>query len=188
MKRSKFVLLFAMVFLLTACNMKIENVEEIEPHTSHSGNIQYASVGDEDFKLTLQTEKVFYKVGEKIKVQAILENAQDEDIKLGHGGSWVWLETKNITKNYQFGAVMNEPYIITPIKAGESITTDYQFSGGTYTKDSPGEKYSDEEFSKMADLKFPVGQYEIYARTDFHIEGKEKQYSYEAKIVFEVIE
>lgn len=144
-------------------------------------------VVEEPFTLRLVSEKEQYVEGEKPNIKAELTYNGDLDkVSIGHGGSWIWLITTNLTEDYFFDAAMIEPYIVSEMKKGEPLVQQYQFSGSY--DESKG--YSEEIFKRMSEMDFPPGQYEIKGRTDFHIDGEQPStnYSLETKIIFEVIE
>ena len=175
--------IIGLTMLLTACNTAQPQADPIE-------NQATAQVEQQPFTLKLEAEKEQYKVGEKPIIQAELVYAGEEDeITIAHGGSWLFLETTNITEDYHFGAFMNEPLIYTKLTKGEPLIERYSFSGGTYIEGQEGKPYSDELFERMAKMDFPAGQYEIKAITEFGIEQiTGKKYQLEARIVFEVVE
>ncbi|MFF5994691.1 hypothetical protein AAGS61_08005 [Lysinibacillus sp. KU-BSD001] len=172
-----------LLILLTACGTESMNREKVE-------NVTTQEVKEAPFTLRLVSEKAQYQVGEKIAVRAeLVYDGEEEAIQIGHGGSWIWLETTNLTKDYQFGAAMNEPYIITPMRKGEVLIEPYYFSGSSYHEGMEGNSYTEDVLEQMSTLAFPVGQYEINGRTDFVIEGAQgEKYQLEAKVIFEVVE
>ena len=180
------MILLAVVLLLSACGATEKPVEqEAKPAAVEKEVI--SEVTNETFVLKLISEKTNYKVGEDLKVRAELTYKGEEPITIGHGGSWIHLATTNLTKDYQFGSAMIEPYLTTSIKPDETIIQEYKFSGGTYSEGMPGAKYSEEEFKLMGEMKFPIGEYQIKGLTDFFIEGKDTRIQLETDIVFNVI-
>ncbi len=177
-----------LVLLLVGCGA--ENSENEHVNNEKVDNIVAQEMSKAPFTLRLISEKAQYRVGEPLAIQAeLLYEGEDEAIHIGHGGSWIWLGTTNLTKDYQFGAAMNEPYIISTLKKGEALVAPYRFSGGTYYEGMSGNAYSEDLFEQMASMEFPPGQYRIDGRTDFVIEGKQgEKYVLEAHIIFEVVE
>ncbi len=175
-----------LAFFLTACGADTgengaENKKGVNENNS-STEIQ------DKFKLELKSEKPRYMVGEELKITAELTYMGEEEIEIGHGGSWLYFNTTNVTKGYQFKGAMDQPYIVTPMKPNEPIIVQYRFSGGTYFKESGGTPYTDEEFKQMASMNFPPGEYKIEGITDFRIDGEEQKYELEADIVFEIVD
>lgn len=178
-----------MALLLTACGVdkgeqasknavnSIEGTESVE-------NIQI----QDNFKLELKSEKSQYHVGEELKITANLTYTGEEEIEIGHGGSWIYLNTTNLAKNYQFGGIMIQPHIVTAMTPNDPIVEHYNFSGGSYHEGSGGNPYTDDEFDQMANMNFPPGKYKIEGITEFNIMGEEHNYEIETEIVFEVIE
>ena len=182
--RALIVLITAL--LLTACGAGSgENASKNENNNNESS--QSTEIQD-NFKLELKSEKSQYKVGEELKITASLTYTGEEDIEIGHAGSWIFLNTTNLTKGYKFEGVMIQPYIVTAMKPNEPIIEQYQFSGGTYFEGNGGNSYSEKEFEKMSSMNFPPGKYKIEGITDFHIVDEEPRYSLKAEIYFEVVE
>lgn len=190
----KWQYLILMVLLLAACgtaqNDNKGNGISPKTDTPKVENIISQEKVESPFTLKLVSDKEQYKVGEKPSIRAELVYSGDEDfISIGHAASWIWLETTNLTKNYQFGAFMDQPYIITNMTKGEVITQPYHFSGSMYHEEMEGNAYTESELQKMGEGYFSPGQYEIHGRTDFVIEGQpDKKYQLEASVIFEVIE
>lgn len=180
------IVLLAIVLLLSACGMTDKPVENVQQAFQEKEVI--SEVSNEIFTLKLISEKLNYKVGEELQIRAELTYKGEEPITIGHGGSWIHLATTNLTKDYQFGSAMIEPYITTPIPPGETIIQQYKFSGGTYYDGAPGAKYSEEEFKEMGDMNFPVGEYKIEGLTDFHIDGEGNNIKLKTEVIFHVIE
>lgn len=151
-------------------------------------NQSESTVTEEPFILTLRSEKEQYKVGEELNIQAELTYTGEEDITIGHGGSWLFMNTTNVTKGYEFGSAMIEPYILTPMEPNTPIVQPYSFSGSSYHEEMGGNEYTQEEFEQMVEMDFPPGQYKIEGVTEFVIDGKQQRYNLKAEIVFEVIE
>ncbi len=173
--------------LLSACGTQETKTEE--PTQLASNDLISSSESQEDkFTLRLVSEKEQYKVGEPLNIVAKLTYHGEEDITIGHGGSWVALSTTNLSKGYNFGSAMDTPYISREIQSKQTIRKLYQFSGGTYHEGMGGTPFSEEEFLEMSKGKFPPGIYKIEAATDFVIEGNDKKYSLKGKVIFEVIE
>ncbi|MEG0472234.1 MAG: hypothetical protein RR588_07840 [Solibacillus sp.] len=182
----KWVLLLA-VMMLSACSSGIQpsidrNDEPVQ--------IAIKSFDErDDFTLLLYSEKVQYKLGEKVKVHAeITYTGEREEITIGHAELPIMLETTNLTQGYHFGAAMNEPYISTILKRNEPKIIDYHFSGGSYNESRTGKKYNNEEVIQMASMQFPVGQYQITGTTNFVIDGQDFSNAIKLKgnITFEV--
>lgn len=177
-----------LVLLLFGCGTSTVKNEQV--NNEKVDNVVAQEISKDPFTLRLVSEKEQYHVGEPLAIRAeLLYEGEDESIQIGHAGSWIWLETTNLTKNYQFGAAMNEPYLVSTLKKGEELVAPYRFSGGTYYEGMGGNAYSEEIFEQMASMEFPPGQYRIDGRTDFVIEGKQgEKYVLEAHIIFEVVE
>lgn len=181
-----------LALLLVGCGTSTNN----KSGNSTSPNYDYENITeglDEDgqFSFKLTSEKAVYQVGEPLKIKAELSYIGDEDsIKISHAASPIWLLTTNLTEDYQFEAAMNEPLIFTELKKDVPFVQEYQFSGGSYFEGAPGKPYSEELLMKMAEGKFPPGQYEIKGRTDFAI-GEDimtERVNLETSIIFTVIE
>lgn len=183
----KFIYSLLVVVLLSACGTVTNSGN---PAKEPVQNVAQNESSNENFHFQLVSEKEQYKVGDKLEIRAELTyKGEQQSVDIGHGGSWVWLITTNLTEDYHFDAAMNEPYIITKMEKGVSIVQPYHFSGGAYDSHMDGQPFSDELFMQMAEMDFPPGQYEIYGRTDFVIEGSGGQKQVlEARIIFEVIE
>lgn len=175
-----------LALLLTACGSetakKVPSDEKTQEKTFES------EVEHELFTFRLTSEKAQYQAGEKPNIVAELTYKGEGKVEIGHGGSWVLLNTTNLTEDYRFDAMMTLPHIITPIKSGQTIIEQYSFSGGTYIDILGGNAYTEEEFFQMANMNFPPGQYKIEGRTDFDIEGEDTRYNLETAIIIEVIE
>ncbi|MEO4053961.1 hypothetical protein [Solibacillus sp. CAU 1738] len=172
-----------LVVLLAACGTEYTNNAQFE-------NVPEQKTEQAPFTLRLVSEKAQYNVGEPLAIRAeLMYEGNEEAIQIGHAGSWIWLSTTNLTENYQFGAAMNEPYIVTTVKKGEALVEPYHFSGGSYYKGMDGNNYTEDMLKQMVAMKFPPGQYQINGRTDFVIEGQQgEKYHLEASIIFEVVE
>ena len=182
----RLLLLLMMALLLTACGAgNGENASQSEKDGNESSQSMEVQG---NFKLELKSEKSQYKVGEELKIAAELTYTGEEDIEIGHAGSWIFLNTTNVTKGYEFEGVMIQPYIVTAMKPNEPIEEHYQFSGGSYFEGNGGNPYSEKEFEKMASMNFPPGKYKIEGITEFHIVDEEPRYTLKAEIYFEVIE
>ncbi len=182
-----FLLMLSIICLLAGCGTD----KEMEKGKSDLASIELVPLSESEmdgFTLRLKSEKERYKEGEPLDIVAELTYRGKEDIVIGHGGSWVALSTTNVSKDYQFGSAMDEPYIIRQMSSGDIITDTYSFSGGTYHEGKPGNPYSFEEFKRMAEDDFPPGIYKIEAVTDFVIDGEEKRYNLKGEIIFEVVE
>jgi hypothetical protein len=183
----KYILLICLLFL-TGCGEANNTKTTNDYEQKNIENIAQSSDENDQFMLELISEKTQFKQGESLNIVAKLTN-KGEAVVLGHGGSWLFLNTTNLTKNYQFGSAMNEPYIMTEIAAEQTIEEVYGFSGATYDSSFPGEPYTDSIFHSMANMEFPVGQYEIEAITAFHLHGIENsEQRLKAKIIFEVVD
>ncbi|MEC1180572.1 hypothetical protein P9B03_19095 [Metasolibacillus meyeri] len=174
--------IIGLTMLLTACNVAQPQEEPSDPILNQAT----AQVEQQPFTLKLVSEKEQYRVGEQLMIQAeLIYDGDQEEITIAHGGSWLLLETTNVTKNYHFGAAMNEPLIYTKLTKGEPLIEPYHFSGGTFMKGQEGKPYSDKVFQQMAKMEFPPDQYEIKATTHFDLEGN--KHKLETHIVFEVV-
>jgi len=151
----------------------------------NKGSNESVAVQD-NFKLELISEKTQYKVGEELKITANLTYSGEDEIDIEHGGSWIFLNTTNVTKGYKFTGAMNQPLIITKVKPNEPLIEPYHFSGGTYFKENGGNPYTDNEFEQMASMNFPPGKYRIEGVTEFNIIGEKTRYRLKAEILFEV--
>ena len=180
------LVMLSSVYFLAGCGTDREDVNGNISKTSIE-MVTFSESEEDDFTFRLKSEKEQYKEGEPLDIVAELTYSGEEDIVIGHGGSWVALITTNVSKDYHFGSAMIEPYIGTPIPSGETITTPYAFSGGTYHEGDTGEPFSDEEFKRMTEGDFPPGVYKIEAVTEFVIEGEEKRYNLTGEIIFEVV-
>ncbi|WP_332651423.1 hypothetical protein [Lysinibacillus sp. 54212] len=182
--------LLLLILFLAACGGIEKDVGSSIPDKTKVENISAQEVEESPFTLRLVSDKEQYKVGEKLSIRAeLIFEGDKESITIGHAASWIWLSTTNFTKNYRFGAFMNEPYIRTTMTKGEAIIQPYHFSGVTYQESMGGNPYSEEELKEMASDHFPIGQYEINGRTDFEIEGQSgRKYQLEARVIFEVVE
>lgn len=181
MKKFIFLLL---CLLLTACN-------SISNSTSSSSDLNKLLVQQHEkmtdaFTFTLQSAKEVYTEGELVDVVATLTNNQTSDITIGHGASWVIMSVTNLTEDFHFGAVTDLPYIVTTIKAGETLQKPYRFSGGSYSENQLGKRYSDEEMKQMTTLQFPQGKYEIEAAFSFTDEVTGEDFSETLTIIFEI--
>lgn len=188
----RILIMICMTFLLVACGTAENNQKNPgnanAPKVNQLENQKESTVTEEDFNLTLSSEKEQYKVGEELKIQAKLTYTGEEEISIGHGGSWLFMNTTNVTKGYEFGSAMIEPYIVTTMKPNIPIIEPYTFSGGTYHEGMEGNAYSEKEFEQMSKMNFPPGQYKIEGVTEFIIDGQQQRYNLKTKIVFEVIE
>lgn len=181
-----------MAAFLVACGTAENNDQNNQSGSSNQDGSQLenqkeSTVTEENFILTLRSEKEQYKVGEELQIKAELTYTGEEEISIGHAASWLSMNTTNITKGYEFGSAMNEPYIVTPMKPNTPIVQPYSFSGGSYYEGMEGNAFSNEEFKQMASMKFPPGQYKIQGVTNFVIDGQQQRYNLKAEIVFEVI-
>ena len=183
----KFIYSLLVVVLLSACGTAT-NLGN--PAKEPVQNVAQDESSNENFHFQLVSEKEQYHVGDKLEIRAVLTyKGEQQSVDIGHGGSWVWLNTTNLTEDYRFGTAMNEPYIITKMQKDVPIVQTYRFSGGAYDSHMDGQPFSDKIYMQMAEMNFPPGQYEIYGRTDFVIEGSGGQKQLlEARIIFEVIE
>ncbi|PYF08332.1 hypothetical protein [Ureibacillus chungkukjangi] len=182
----RYLVLLFMSLLLTACGAG--NGENTSNRASNANENSQAVESQDDFKLELKSAKAKYKAGEELDITASLTYTGEEDIEIGHAGSWIFLNTTNLTKGYKFEGVMIQPYIVTAMKPNEPILEQYQFSGGSYFEGNGGNPYSEKEFEKMSSMNFPPGKYKIEGITDFHIVDEEPRYSLKAEIYFEVVE
>ena len=175
-----------LAIVLTACSS--ETVGNVSSNEKEDDNVVESEVGQELFTFRLTSEKAQYQVGEKPNIVAELTYKGDDKVELGHGGSWVLLNTTNLSEDYRYDAMITLPHNITPIESGQTITEQYQFSGGTFIGLRGGNAYTEEEFLQMAEMNFPPGQYKIEGRTDFGIEGEDTRYNLETAILIEVVE
>ncbi|MDN4491922.1 hypothetical protein [Ureibacillus aquaedulcis] len=184
----RFLTIIIIVLFLSACGVDsgkkvlTNEGDSIESIKSESIEVQ------DDFKLEIKSEKSQYNVGEELKITANLTYTGEKEIEIGHGGSWIYLNTTNVTKGYQFWAAMNQPHIVTAMTPNVPIKEQYHFSGGTYYAGSGGNPYTEEEYKQMADMNFPPGNYKIEGTTEFNILGEEYTYEIKTEISFEVIE
>jgi len=149
-------------------------------------NITSARYEFDEFSVEINSAKEVYEQGEPVDVTVTLYNKTEQTIDIGHAGSWVGLATTDLTRNYQYGYAMIEPYLVTTIKPGETILETYRFSGVSYSDDMPGNPYKNKDMEQMATLKFPKGQYKIIAYVDFGIDKTDRKFSTQLPIVFEV--
>lgn len=190
----RFIIVGLCILLLASCsNEKDVMVDEVQQEKVTQGeglqvNIKESEIAKDSFTLTLKSEKEQYKVGETLNIVAQLTYHGEKAIYIGHAGSWVYLGTTNLTKDYQFGSSMITPYIVTPLASGETITEQYQYTGGPYYEGLGGNPYSEEEHSRMSNMEFPPGQYKIDAYTDFKNEDNGITYKIHTAIIFEVVE
>ena len=182
------IIVFAVIslLLLGGCNTETTGGTDGEKPASIT-NITLAQYEFDEFSVEIKSAKEVYEHGEPVDVKVTLHNKTEQTIVIGHAGSWVGLATTDLTRNYQYGYAMIEPYIVTSIKPGETISETYRFSGGSYSDDMPGNPYKNKDMEKMGTLKFPKGQYEITAYVDFWIDKTGQKFSTQLPpIVFEV--
>lgn len=180
--------LLFLLLILAACNRSEPNENPDATHATYvpiDNQIQ-SEVTDRSFHITLQSAKEVYELGEPIEVFAELENITEQNIQIGHGESWVTLGTTNISKDYQFGFLVTEPYITQTIDEGETNRVNYRFSGVSYDLSMSGKSYSENELMKMSDMEFPKGQYEITAIVNFKDISHDEFYEHKLSVVFEV--
>lgn len=181
------VVVFSVIslLLLGGCNTETTGGTHVEKPSSIT-NITSAGYEFDEFSVEITSAKEIYEYGEPVDVKVTLHNKTEQTIDIGHGGSWVGLATTDLTRNYQYGYAMIEPYLVTTIKPGETIFEIYSFSGVSYSDDMPGNPYKNKDMEKMGTLKFPKGQYEITAIVDFWIDKTSRKFSTQLPIVFEV--
>ncbi|MEK4485261.1 membrane lipoprotein lipid attachment site-containing protein [Psychrobacillus sp. FSL H8-0484] len=177
------------IFLLSGCNTEIPIVKEQVP--SEKGNITETISENEQFILTVRTEKEEYQVGEPLEITATLAYKGETDtVTVAHSGTPILFETTNLTKDYQFGWAMNTPLYIEDFKKNEPYKTVYSFSGGSYHEGMPGEPYSDDEYREVAKGNLSPGKYEIKAMTKLSVGENPtlNKVELEANIIFTVVE
>lgn len=177
------------IFLLCGCHTETPIAKE--KVSSEKRNITETISENEQFILTVRTEKEEYQVGEPLEITATLAYKGETDmITVAHSGTPILFETTNLTKNYQFGWAMNTPLYIEDFKKSEPYKTVYSFSGGMYHDGMPGEPYSDEEYRAVTKGNLPPGQYEIKAITELSVgeNPTRNKVELEANIIFTVVE
>lgn len=178
--------LVCLLIILAACNSS-DSVDS--PNTIYEpiDNKPFDEITDRQFHITLQSVKDVYEVGEKIDVKATLTNISNEDIQIGHGQSWGIMSVTNLSEDYQFGFLVNEPYIMQIVEKGGKHEEAYRFSGIEYDDNySSGKPYSKEVSEQMKELTFPKGQYEIKLLVNFSDLTNDQHYEHELSVVFTV--
>ncbi|MFJ7736362.1 hypothetical protein ACIQ2D_08460 [Lysinibacillus sp. NPDC097287] len=145
-----------LAIFLTACSS--ETAENVSNNEKEDDNVVGSEVEQELFTFRLTSEKAQYQSGEKPNIVAALTYKGDDKVELGHGGSWVLLNTTNLSTDYRYDAMMTLSDNMTPIENGQTITEQFHFSGGTYDGLKGGNVYTEEEFFQMAEMNFPPGQ------------------------------
>ncbi|WP_332645331.1 hypothetical protein [Lysinibacillus sp. 54212] len=189
----RFIIAGLCILLLASCSNEKDIIveDQLEKVTHVEGqptNIKESEIQKGSFTLTLKSEKDQYKVGEDLNIVAQLTYHGEKAIHIRYAGSWVSLGTTNLTKNYQFGSSMFLANSTTPLASGETISEQYQYTGGLYVEELGGNPYSEDENSKMSKMNFPPGQYKIEAHTDFKNEDNGIPYKIHTAIIFKVVE
>lgn len=131
----------------------------------------HAEVTDGDFVYRLVSEKEQYDYGDPVKVYGELEYVGEQDeITIGHAASPFYFPMKELTRDYDIGYAMNEPYFTTTLKKGEPLREYYSGGGGYGSQDK--KEYKD--FIRSLQDVFPDGRYVVYGSADFMIDTSSK--------------
>lgn len=185
---------FILMLMVTGCaqqGSKGEDSTDLPLNKTARGS--HAEVSDGDFVYRLVSEKDRYNSGDQVKVYGELEYVGEQDeITIGHAASPFYFPMKELTRDYDIGYAMNEPYITTTLKKGEPLREYYSGGGGYGSQD----KKEFKDFIRSLQDGYPDGRYVVYGSADFMIDsqskganqGERENYKIQAEIEFSVSE
>lgn len=182
-------ILFLLVILLSACN-NFENDQNLNDSDNPEISKTHKVISETDvgeFVLRLVSEKMFYQPGEEIHVKGKLKYIGEKDeLEIAHSQSPFFFDMIEVNRGVEI------PYLINDSGKTTILQTNDWFEETYVKKVAFSESDEDADFLKVfADEDgFPVGEYEIELRTDFHTsqEGESKQHNYTTSIVIVVKE
>ncbi|KOP65067.1 hypothetical protein AMS62_07265 [Bacillus sp. FJAT-18019] len=183
---------FILMLMVTGCAQQgTQGADPTDLSLDKAARGSHAEVSDRDFVYRLVSEKEQYDYGEKVKVYGELEYVGEQDeITIGHAASPFYFPMKELTRDYDIGYAMNEPYFTTTLKKGEPLRKYYSGGGGYGSQD----KKEFKDFIRSLQDGFPDGHYVVYGSADFMIDsqskgadqGKPEDYKIQAEIEFRV--
>lgn len=182
-------ILFLLVILLSACN-NFENEQNLinsdnQEISETDKVISETDVGE--FVLRLVSEKMFYQPGEEVHVIGKLKYIGEKDeLEIAHSQSPFVFDMIEINRGVEIPYIINDIGKTTILKPNDWFEETYDKKVAFHESDE------DADFLQVFVDKdgFPVGEYEIELRTDFHTsqEGESEQHNYTTSIVIVVKE
>ncbi|KOR76946.1 hypothetical protein [Paenibacillus solani] len=183
---------FILMLMVTGCAQQgSKGADLTDPPLNKTARGSHAEVTDGDFVYRLVSEKEQYDYGDQVKVYGELEYIGEQDeITIGHAASPFYFPMKELTRDYDIGYAMNEPYFTTTLKKGEPLREYYSGGGGYSSQDK--KEYKD--FIHSLQDGYPDGHYVVYGSADFMIDSQSKganqaepeNYKIQAEIEFSV--
>ncbi|WP_026672859.1 hypothetical protein [Alkalihalobacterium bogoriense] len=171
MKQMLFVV-FGML-LLTGCGQGQSGGKDVSPNADDvTQQPQMATVEEEDFKLSLFTNKAVYKENEQVNIWADFGFfGEEEKMTIGHAMHYLGFHIEQTDGDLSFPYMMPEPYVLTTLKQGEWEKTDYEKSTGFDGGDPNAAFYK--KWLEEDEVTFPPGTYKVTVVAHFIIDMNE---------------
>ncbi|UOE93888.1 hypothetical protein [Alkalihalobacillus sp. LMS39] len=133
---------------------------------------QTITVEEDDFKLSLFTNKAVYKEKEPVDIWAEFGFfGEEETMTIGHAMHYLGFYIEQTDGDLTFPYMMPEPYILTTLKQGEWEKTDYEKSTGFVGGDPNAAFYK--KWLEEDEVTFPPGTYKVTVVAHFIIDMSE---------------
>lgn len=179
--------------LITACsNTNTLKTAQQEPSSKLVFDLDTAKISEVtegDFIFRIVSEKKEYLLNEPIQIYAeLIYNGSEREVTITHEDSPIRLGLSELTRDYYFGYVIDQPLITTKLKRGEAYYKEYKFSGGGHDDTTPKE-YVD-FVNQLANGKYATGHYLINGNVKFNVTSPsmENDVKIKGSLDFEVVD
>ena len=160
MKKMLLLLLICAIIFASACAPAMQ----AEPSQAEEAQL---SSSNEEFEITLYTDKGIYVQDEAIECYAELKYLGSDAITVYSGNPLLGFGVKD-EKYFDGGYVTNDSLEYTQFAPGETVRVAFSKSGGDTSDDPLGEVFK--EYYADSEFVLPSGEYEISANIDYSLD------------------